>query len=130
MRRKTALLAAVLGLAMVGVSSLVGGLLPPTMAAFWVFAAACGLMGAGANVYGVPIMAYMQETIAPEKLGRVFSLMGSLMSVSMPVGLLISGPVAEKYGVAIWFVVTGVATCVLVAVNLIFLSILEHRQGV
>ena len=129
-RLRRPLLAAVLGLAMVGMSSLVGGLLPPTMAAFWVFAAACGLMGAGANVYGVPIMAYMQETIAPEKLGRVFSLMGSLMSVSMPVGLLISGPVAEKYGVALWFVVTGVATCVLVAVNLVLLTILEHRQGV
>lgn len=129
-RLRRPLLAAVLGLAMVGMSSLVGGLLPPTIAAFWVFAAACGLMGAGANVYGVPIMAYMQETIAPEKLGRVFSLMGSLMSVSMPVGLLISGPVAEKYGVALWFVVTGVATCVLVAVNLVLLTILEHRQGV
>ena len=129
-RLRRPLLAAVLGLAMVGMSSLVGGLLPPTMAGFWVFAAACGLMGAGANVYGVPIMAYMQETIAPEKLGRVFSLMGSLMSVSMPVGLLISGPVAEKYGVALWFVVTGVATCVLVAVNLVLLTILEHRQGV
>lgn len=129
-RLRRPLLVAVLGLAMVGVSSLVGGLLPPTMAAFWVFAAACGLMGAGANVYGVPIMAYMQETIAPEKLGRVFSLMGSLMSVSMPVGLLISGPVAEKYGVALWFVVTGVATCALVAVNLVLLTILEHRQGV
>ena len=37
---------------------------------------------------------------------------------------------AEKYGVALWFVVTGVATCVLVAVNLVLLTILEHRQGV
>lgn len=128
-RLRSPLLTADLGLLLVGVTSLVGGLLPPTMAAFWIFAAACGLMGAGANIYGIPIMAYMQENITPEKLGRVFSMMGSLMSVSMPVGLLISGPVAEAYGVALWFAVTGVATCVLVVGNLIVLWCLRHRKN-
>ena len=116
---------AVLGIALVGVTSLVSGLLPATRAAFWVFAAACGLMGAGANLYGVPVTAYMQRTIAPEKLGRAFSLMGSVMSLAMPVGLVVSAPVAEREGVGSWFLATGVASLLLAALN----GFLLHRLG-
>lgn len=106
------------GLLFVGVTSLLCGVLSASMLGFWLFAALCGLMGAGGNIYGIPCMAYMQESIAPEALGRAFSLLGSVMSLSMPVGLLISGPVAELYGVHRWFLITGVFVIVFVTVGL------------
>ena len=37
------------------------------------------------------------------------------MSLAMPVGLVISGPVSEKFGVPLWFLISGV---VIVAVTL------------
>ena len=57
----------------------------------------------------VPIMAYVQESIAPEMMGKVFSLMMTAMTLSMPVGLIIAGPLAEAVGVHTWFFWSGVA---------------------
>lgn len=39
----------------------------------------------------------------------------------MPLGLLIAGPVAEKYGVAMWFFIAGIA-CAAIAVVSFFIT--------
>lgn len=107
-----------MGLLIIGVSTLACGVLPAApILWFWVFAAACLCMGAGANFYNIPLMAYMQETIKPELMGRAFSLWSMVMSLAMPLGLLIAGPVAEKYGVAPWFFVSGVIVVVIAAIG-------------
>lgn len=102
-----------LGLLGMGITSLLCGLLPSEMVWFWVFAALCALLGASSNLYNIPYIAYMQETIAPERMGRAFSLIGSLGSATMPLGLLIAGPIAESRGVPLWFFVSGVVLLVL-----------------
>lgn len=106
------------GLLGIGATSAVCGLLPPTMWAYCVFALVCAVMGGCGNVYGVPVTAYMQETVPPEAQGRVFSLFGSLMSLTMPLGLLLSGPVAQRYGVKTWFLITGLAVMATVLLSL------------
>ncbi len=100
-----------IGVFLLGVTSLLCGLLPSAAWAFWAYAALCLCMGACGPVFNVPYMAYMQENIPQESMGRAFSLVGSLMSVTMPLGLAISGPVCERLGVPAWFFITGVATC-------------------
>ena len=106
-----------IGLLGLGVTSLLCGLLPPTAFGFWAFAVLCMFMGASGNLYGIPYTAYLQETIPPELQGRAFSLMGSVMSFAMPVGLLVSGPIAEAYGVPLWFVLTGAVFLLTTAVS-------------
>ena len=128
-RLRRPLTAAALGLGVVGATCLTGGLLAPTYRGFWIFAAACCVMGAGANVFNIPVAAYMQRTIPAEKLGRAFSLLGSLLSLTMPVGLVISGPVAQRYGVPMWFRVTGLAICACALANLAILAVLERRAA-
>lgn len=108
-----------LGMFGLGLSSLLCGLLPRDMAWFWAFAALCAVMGASGNLYNIPYIAYLQENIPHEAQGRVFSLITSTLSFTMPVGLLIAGPVAERYGVAMWFLVAGIACVVIAAVSLI-----------
>lgn len=88
-----------------GISITVSGLLPS--GAFLIFIVCCTAMGIAAPFYGVQ-NAIFQETIKPEYLGRVFSLLTSAASFAMPLGLLISGPLAEKFGVEKWFVICGV----------------------
>lgn len=56
------------------------------MVFFWPFAVFCAVMGASGNLYGIPFMAYMQESVPHEAQGRVFSLLGSMMSLAMPAG--------------------------------------------
>ena len=106
--------AGVLGLA---VSTFFCGILPASMPAFWIFVGLCALMGASGNLYNIPYVAYMQETVPHEAQGRAFSLMGSLMSATMPLGLLIAGPVAERYGVSSWFLISGIALFVITGVS-------------
>lgn len=119
-KAKHPLLISYLGLLGLGFTSLLCGLLPPAMWAFWVFMALCALMGGCGNIYGIPYMATLQRSIPVEAQGRVFSLTGSLMSLAMPVGLLFSGPAAERIGVHGWFFVTGVAVCLLTIVFLLW----------
>lgn len=98
-----------MGLLGLGASTMVCGMLPVGYVWFWVFAMVCIVMGGCGNIYALPLTTYMQEHIAPEALGRAFSLMGSVMSLTMPLGLLISGPCAERFGVAFWFLFSGAA---------------------
>lgn len=117
-----------IGLLGIGVTSLLCGLIPATNTGFWLFAIVCTFMGASGNIYGIPYMAYMQETIPPEALGRAFSVFGSLMSVTMPLGLLLSGPFAEKFGVVFWFFITGIATLVITLISGVVVGRINHTS--
>lgn len=101
--------AAGVGTVILGVTAFLCGILPQNMTGFWLFAAICLVMGASMNIYNVPYMAYMQESFPREALGRATALVGTLMSFAMPVGLLVAGPVAERYGLTLWFVISGIA---------------------
>lgn len=118
-----------LGLLGVGLTSLVAGLLPQSGWAFWAFAVLCAFMGGCGNIYGIPFMAYMQETIPPEAQGRAFSLFGSFMSGAMPLGLLLSGPLTEKLGVASWFFITGIAVLIFVSINAFVMIGIEKKRN-
>ena len=73
-------------------------------------------MGGAGSAYNIPFVAYLQETIPAKAQGRAFSLLGSIMSLAMPVGLLISSPVAQIFGVNMWFLVSGIGILAVVAV--------------
>ncbi len=104
---------AYVGLITIGATALFGGMLPQSNWAFWVFAVLCGIMGAGGTIYNIMSVSAIQDRIPHEAQGRVFSLVGSILSFTMPVGLLMSGPVAERYGVARWFLIAGAVVTVL-----------------
>jgi len=89
-----------------GASLAVSGLLPPT--GFVIFAACCAFMGLSVPFYSGVVTAFYQEKIKPEYLGRVFSLTGSIMSLAMPLGLILSGFFADRIGVNYWFLISGI----------------------
>lgn len=105
-----------LGLAGIGITCFICGVLPDGMWAWYIFAASCMFMGGFSSVFNIPCVAYLQETIPPKAQGRAFSLLGSMMSLAMPAGLLISSPVAELFGVNIWFLISGIGILGIVAV--------------
>ncbi|MGI6129760.1 MAG: MFS transporter [bacterium] len=115
-----------LGLMVLGVASLLGGMLPPTMVGFWIFVALCLAMGASVNLYNIPFTAYLQETIPKEAQGRAFSLLGSLLSITMPIGLLIAGPVAERYGVPLWFLIAGTGVVIITGLSALLQHLLDR----
>ncbi|MBD8499706.1 MFS transporter [Paenibacillus arenosi] len=102
-------LSIIFSISLMGISLLISGLLP--IDGFVVFVFCSALMGFSSPFYSGVQMALIQEKIEPEYLGRVFGLLGSIMSFAMPFGLILSGIFADQIGIATWFVLSGV--CVL-----------------
>ncbi|UZW13396.1 macrolide efflux MFS transporter Mef(A) [Clostridium pasteurianum] len=91
---------------MMGGSLSISGLLPSN--GFIFFVLCCVIMGLSVPFYSGVQMALFQENIKPEYLGRVFSLTGSIISLAMPLGLIISGFFADRIGVNHWFLMSGI----------------------
>ena len=90
-----------------GLTSTLSGALPPE--AFWAFALICFPMGATGTFLMVPLNAYVQSTVPPDQMGKVFSLMMSAMTLAVPFGLILSGPLSDRFGVDNWFLYSGAA---------------------
>lgn len=58
----------------------------------------------------------LQETVEPERQGRVFGFVGIVISVAMPMGMAILGPLADIFDVEILLITTGVATVLIAAI--------------
>ena len=127
---KRKLRASYCGLMAIGTISAVCGLLPPAFAGWALFAVLCAGLGASGNVHTIPLTAYIQETVEAEKMGRAFSVLTLISSVTMPAGLLISSPVAEAVGVRSWFLIAGIAiVCAASAVGLRYRAGDERRRN-
>lgn len=94
-----------LSIIVLGAAAAAGGILPA--GGFWGFVVCCFFMGASGTFFNVPLMAYIQETVAPEMMGKVFSMLTTAMTLATPFGLLIAGPVSEAAGVECWFWASG-----------------------
>lgn len=114
------LFAALAGMIILGLTCLVSGVLPGNSLGFWIYALVCLAMGSSVNIYNIPYMAYIQENIPKGAQGRAFSLIGSLMSLTMPLGLLIAGPVAEYWGVPFLFAAAGILILAVTLSGMIF----------
>lgn len=117
-----------IGLLGMGIASVICGVIPSVYIGWFFFAASCICLGAAGNVHTIPLTAYIQETVAPEKMGRAFSVLTLISSVTMPVGLLFSSPIAEKVGVNVWFFISGLCMLALTTLVLIRYAAKHRRQ--
>ena len=65
-------------------------------------------MGASGTFFNVPLMAHIQETVEPQVMGKVLSILYTAMTLATPFGLLLAGPISEKIGVEYWFAGSGI----------------------
>ena len=102
---------ALIALIVVGILDMLIGLMPPD--AFFQATALFFLAAGLGTIVNGSVLALLQSTIPADKQGRVFALVGAGSTAMMPIGLVIAGPVADVYGVPIWFIASGVTTIVL-----------------
>ena len=110
-----------------GSAAAVGGLLPPE--GFWGFVICCFVMGASGTFFNVPLMAYIQETVAPEMMGKVFSVLTAAMTLASPIGLIFAGPLSEWIGVDRCFAWSGVLMGVIGIVCFFSTRAYDTRNG-
>jgi DHA3 family macrolide efflux protein-like MFS transporter len=65
--------------------------------------------------FSTSAMTLLQETVEPERQGRVFGFVGIVIAVAMPLGMTVLGPLADVVSVEILLIVTGAATIVIAA---------------
>ena len=77
------------------------------------------LIGLAVPAFSTSSMTLLQETVEPERQGRVFGFVGIVMAVAMPLGMAVLGPLADIVSVEILLIVTGVATVVIAVVAIL-----------
>jgi len=108
---KRRILTTLVGLLGMGLSYLVIGFTPATFFSLALFAAFLG--GSMVSITNGPVFAIFQATIEPAMQGRVFTLVGSLGGAMAPVGLILAGPIADIFGIQIWYIMSGGVTALM-----------------
>ncbi len=107
-RRIVTMLVGVIGM---GIGLLLVGLTP---AAIFPLALVGLFFGAVMNsMCNGAAFALLQEIVAPEMQGRVFTLVMSLCKAAVPIGMAITGPLADRVGVRALYMVAGAALILL-----------------
>ena len=110
-----------------GVSLGAMGLLPPE--GFWAFAVLTLIAGLSSPFFSSLYMTLLQEKIRPEYLGRIMGVSSSIMAISAPIGLVLSGAFAEKMGLSNWFLMSGIMTFVCIGLSLLSRPVREVDKG-
>jgi DHA3 family macrolide efflux protein-like MFS transporter len=124
------ILTSLVGLMGMGVGTLLLALAPPS--AMLLAVAAAAVVGATSSLTMGPFFAVIQATVEPDMQARVLTLMSSVGSAMVPVGLIIAGPVADRFGIQSWFFLGGVL-CVLMSIGGLFIPAvmnIEERGSV
>lgn len=74
---------------------------------FWVYIACVVMAGLTIPLFNAPANVMLQERVEPEFIGRVFSLMGSISSITMPIAMLVFGPLADLVPIEALLLSTG-----------------------
>ncbi len=95
------------GIVGMGLGILVIGLLPPE--GFYVMLGLALPIGIFNSIANSPFSALIQSTVEPRMQGRVFSLMSSMAQGMSPLALIITGPLADLFGVRFFYLLAGAA---------------------
>ncbi len=90
---------------LLGLTFVFSGILSPNL--FIVFVVLTGIGGMAMSIFSAAFMTTIQEEVAPEMLGRVFSLYFSFAIIPSLIGLIFAGNIADYIGVANAFVIAG-----------------------
>jgi DHA3 family macrolide efflux protein-like MFS transporter len=74
-----------------------------------------------------PFMAILQSKVAPEYQGRVFTMTGSLLWLTTPIGLGMAGPIADWLGIQIWYALAGIL-CLISSFGIFLLPVLKNIE--
>lgn len=99
------------------IALIASGIVPASM--FYLFVILTLIMGLMGPFFEGLYTVILQTKIEPQKQGRVFSIVFSLMQLAIPIGLFFTAPIAEKIGVEKVFIISGI---LIILVSLITIS--------
>ncbi len=94
----------VLAWVLFGTSTLLFGVVPN----FWVYLGVMVFCGCTMSVYNTPSMTLLQTNVPGHMMGRVFSAIGMVNGLGMPLGMALFGPLGDAVRIEWLLIVTGV----------------------
>lgn len=122
---KRKIMTSMVGLVGMGAGTLVLALVPSS--AMPVAVGGALLVGLMTPITMGPFFAVIQSTVEPDMQARIFSLLSSVGGAMAPIGLLIAGPVADRFGIQTWFLLGGLL-CVLMGAAGFFIPAVMHIE--
>lgn len=123
---KRKILTSMIGLMGMGAGILVLALAPSS---------AISLAVGGALVVGLmmpitmgPLFAVLQSTVEPDMQARIFTLLNSVGTAMVPIGLMIAGPVADRVGIQAWFFLGGTLSILMGVAGLFIPSVMNMEE--
>lgn len=92
------------GLLLLALSFTALGQLTGSAAGLWLCAP---LLGAAMSLVNIPLTTLMQAITPPAYLGRVFSVLGTVSTLAMPLALLLLSPLLDRYPAGLFYGVAG-----------------------
>lgn len=120
---KKRILTALLAVAVMGVAITTMGLTPQG----WIILAGGALFVTGLMepIANGSFVATMQASVPKNMQGRVFALLGSATQAVVPFGLALAGPLCDRFGMRIWFLIGGIAYLIVAFGSLLSKSIMN-----
>jgi len=122
---KRRILTSLVGLIILGIAVTMMGLLPSW--ALYLAIAMMFVIGFANPITNGPLFAVMQSSVAPEMQGRVFTLIASVAAAMSPIGLIIAGPLADRFGVQTWYIAAGLVT-LFMGVSAFFIPVIVNIE--
>ncbi len=95
----------IISILIMGIAIFISGIVTKNM--YWIFVILSFIMGFSGPITQGTITTVFAEQIDPNYLGRLYSNYMSLTVLIMPIGLLISGSLADVVKINNWFLITG-----------------------
>jgi len=114
-----------LGLAGLGIGSFIIGTSPRD--AYWMAVTGMALVGIMNALANGPFFAVLQSVVPPTMQGRVFTVLMSISMSAAPIGLAVAGPLADRLGVQIWYVLSALI-CAIIFLWIVFSPALLHLE--
>ena len=122
---KRRILTSLVGLIILGIAVTMMGLLPSW--ALYLAIAMMFVIGFANPITNGPLFAVIQSSVAPEMQGRVFTLIASVAAAMSPIGLIIAGPLADRFGVQTWYIAAGLVT-LFMGVSAFFIPVIVNIE--
>lgn len=121
------ILTSMLGLMGMGTGALIIALAPSS--ALFLAVGGALLVGAMSPITMGPFFAIIQSTVEPNMQARIFSLLSSIGTGIVPLGLLIAGPIADRVGIQAWFLLGGILCIVMALAGLLIPAVINIEVG-
>ncbi|MCJ7623272.1 MAG: MFS transporter, partial [Anaerolineaceae bacterium] len=118
---------ALVGVVAMGFAIMLIGFTPAD--AFFMAVISVGAAGVMNTIENASFFAIFQTKVEPHMQGRVFTAMQSAIIAVVPLSLLVIGPLVDRFGVSVFFVIAGICSMIFGGLSLFVPAILRIEEN-